>query len=363
MSGKRGNKSRVSEKTAKRNKLVSTLITALVVFIVIFIFSRSSSLSEWYMQSIYPSVAGVLSTVSGLFPFSLYDMLIIVVALYILKLVLFVIIKRTDLVDTLCYFIRTIIILAVWFYFAWGISYFREDFYKRTDNLETLYSAEDLLSFTTRFINDANNSYVYFDVMEREGIRQELENTYSKMYEELVVSYSNGKRRSKNMIFESFFTKMGISGYFGPFTNEIHINNYSLNFTYPFTLAHEMSHQFGIAKESEANLYAFLVCINSDDERIKYSAYVSVINYLLNDVRTLLPNEYGLLVSSIRPEILANLQQNREHWMSARNETLSNVQDRAYDTYLKSNRINTGRENYSEVVGLLISCYDTFITQ
>lgn len=119
-----------------------------------------------------------------------------------------------------------------------------------------------------------------------------------------------------------------------------------------------MSHQFGIASESEANLYAFLVCINSDDERIRYSAYVSIIGYLLNDIYTHLPEQYETIINSIRPEIIADLQRNRKHWLAARNTTLSSAQDRAYNAYLKSNRVSSGTENYSEVVGLLISSYD-----
>lgn len=346
----------------ERRKLISLFITILTVFLVIFIFSRAPSLSEWYMQNIYPKVAAILSTASGLFQFSLYDLFIIAASLYLLKLILFVIIRRTSFKRFLYSLTRFAVILIVWFYFGWGISYFRDDYYKRTDNQVSMFNAENLMNFTTRFIADANNSYVDFDVMEKEGIRQEIERSYNKLQDPLSISYPNGKRRPKKMIFESLFTKMGISGYFGPFFNEIHVNNYSLNFTYPFTLAHEMSHQFGISKESEANLYAFLVCNNSNDERIRYSAYVSIISYLLSDIRSLLPDEYESLVNSIRPEIIADLQRNREHWLSVRNDALSNIQDKAYDAYLKTNRISSGRENYSEVVGLLISNYDMYIS-
>ena len=345
----------------KKNSFRKLLITALAIFLTIFIFSRVPSLSEWYMLNIYPFIATILSALSSLLPFSLYDLFIIAAVLYLLKLVLFVIIRRTAFKRFLYSLLRFVVILVAWFYFGWGISYFREDYYTRTDNMEIAYNADNLKNFTVRFIEDANNSYVDFDVMEKEGIRQELEKSYSKLHEPLLINYPNGKRRVKKMIFESLFTKMGVSGYFGPFTNEVHVNNHSLNFTYPFTLAHEMSHQFGIAGESEANLYAFIVCSNSSDDRIKYSAYVSIINYLLRDVHTLLPDEYKSLVSNIRPEIIADLQHNSEHWLSERNETLSTAQNRAYDTYLKSNRISSGRENYSEVVGLLISTYDSLL--
>ena len=339
----------------KNRKLL--LIPTLVVFLVIIVFSRTPSLSEWYIQSIYPFVSTALSTVSGLIPFSLYDLFIITAVLYLLKLILFVIIRRTSFKRFLYSIIRFTVVLVLWFYFSWGISYFREDFYSRTNNQKTSYNSENLINFSNRFIAEANNSYVDFDVMEKEGVRQDLERSYNSLSETLSINYPNGKRIPKKIIFESLYTKMGISGYFGPFFNEIHVNSYSLNFTYPFTLAHEMSHQFGIASESEANLYAFLVCNNSYDERIRYSAYISILGYILNDVHTHLPDEYESLVTSIRPEIIAELQRNREHWLSARNVTLSVAQDKAYNAYLKSNRVSSGTENYSEVVGLLISTY------
>ena len=163
------------------------------------------------------------------------------------------------------------------------------------------------------------------------------------------------------MIFEPLYSKMGVSGYFGPFFNEIHVNNYGLPFTYPFTLAHEMAHQYGIAPESEASLYAFIICAGSSDPLVRYSAYVSVLGYLLRDARRLLPDDYDLLISTIRPEIIADLQRNSAHWIAARNETLSDTQDKMYDVYLKTNQVSSGRDNYSEVVGLLVSSYDVFI--
>ena len=350
---------RTSKRFENKRNFISLFIFSAVVIASVILFSRNASLSEWYMIKIYPSVATFLSTISSLFPFSVYDVFIVIAVLYLLKLILFLIIRRTSFKSFLFSLVRFVTILIAWFYFSWGISYFRKDYYNRTSIQETAFNADNLREFTSHFISQANNSYAEFEVMEKEEIRKEIEKAYNRVYEPLAINWPNGKRRVKKMVFESLFTKMGISGYYGPFFNEIHINNYSLNFTYPFTLAHEMAHQFGIAKESEANLYAYIVCINSDDERIRYSAYASIISYLLNDVRALMPDEYEEVINSVKPEIIDDLQRNRKHWLSARNETLSDVQNKAYDAYLKGNRISSGRENYSEVVGLLISSYDS----
>ena len=348
-------------KKKNRQRFTPLLIITAILFGVIIIFSRSTPLSEWYMQHVYPAVAIILSTLSGVFPFSLYDLFIITALLYLIILILFVITGKKGFKKFLYSLVRFVTMLVAWFYFAWGISYFREDFYAKSDLKETSFDAENLKKFVVHFIADANEAYVDFDVMDRAGVRQELEKSYHTLHGELGIDYPNGKRRAKPMLFEPLYSKMGISGYLGPFFNEIHVNNYSLDITYPFTLAHEMAHQFGIAHESEANLYAFIVCLGSEDERIRYSAYLSTLLYLVNDAAEFLPDEVDSLTSAIRPEIIADLRRNRKHWLAVRDRSLSEVQDRAYDAYLKTNKVSSGRDNYSEVVGLLISSYDTFI--
>lgn len=353
------NKKRAKRRYSKRyKKKVSLLPISILFFIVlatVIIFSRYESLSEWYMTNIYPAIANLLSVVSALVPFSVYDIFIVVAILYLLKLTLFVIIRKSSFKSFLYSFIRFVTIIVAWFYFSWGISYFRKDFYGRTNIQETTFNADNLREFAKSFIAQANESYVEIEEIEKEDIREQIEKSYNENHKSLVLNYPNGKRRIKNMVFESIFTKMGISGYYGPFFNEIHVNNYSLNFTYPFTLAHEMAHQFGIARESEANLFAFVICSNTDDQRIRYSAYASIISYILYDIRLFMPEEYEDFLNMVKPEIIADVKRNRQHWLSARNETLSDVQDKAYNAYLKGNKISSGRENYSEVVGLLIS--------
>lgn len=338
-----------------RKQFMSLLVIAGILFAMIFLFSRSSALSEWYMRTIYPVVAVALSTISNVFPFSLYDLFLIVAVLLLLKLIVLAIIRKISFSKFLFSFIRFVTVIVAWFYFGWGIAYFRENFYDRSNVMEKEFDPETFREFAVRFIENANRYYIDCEDMDKEDIRTEIESSYQVLHEPLRVSYPNGRRRAKPMMVESIYSKMGVSGYFGPFFNEIHVNNYSLSFTYPFTLAHEMAHQFGIATESEANLYAFVVCARSIDEKIRYSAYVSTLRYVLNDIRRFLPDEYESLVSSIRTEIIGDLQRNREHWLAARDESLSEAQDRVYDAYLKTNKVSSGQANYSEVVGLLVS--------
>lgn len=351
--------SRLNKRVTNRQLMV-LLIKSGILFALIFLFSLSKDLSEWYMRFVYPLVAGILSFISSLFSFSLYDLFLIVTILLLIKLIVFAIIRKYSISKFFFLFIRFVTIIVAWFYFSWGIAYFREDFYERNKVPEIVFEEESLRNFAVRFIDDINRYYTDCSVMDKNNIKEEIEESYHGLYQSLNISYPNGKRKVKPMMFEKLFSKMGISGYFGPFFNEAHVNYYSLNFSLPFTMAHEMAHQFGIAAESEANMYAFIVCTHSDDERVRYSAYISTLGYVLNDIHKFIPDEYQSMVDSIRPEIIADIQNNRAHWLAARNESLSNMQDKVYDTYLKTNKISSGQENYSEVVALLISSYDKF---
>jgi len=345
-------------KKSNKQKWMRLLVAAGILLAVIFIFSRSSMLSEAYMRTIYPVIATIISFISAIFPFSLYDLFIVAALIWFIGMILRVILRKLTLSAFFYSLLRFTLIVVAWFYLSWGIAYFRDDFYTRNEVKEVPFDKENLHNVTLRFIENANRFYVISDEMDKEDVRDVIEQSYHQHHQELRLPDPNGKRRVKAMIFEPIYSKMGVSGYFGPFFNEIHVNNYSLPFTYPFTLAHEMAHQYGIAPESEASLYAFIVCAGSSDPMVRYSGYTSVLGYLLRDARRFIPDAYGSLLQSIRPEIIADMRRNSAHWMAARNETLSDTQNKMYDVYLKTNQVSSGRDNYSEVVGLLLSGYD-----
>lgn len=349
----------------KRNEMkqrfLHLLITALLLLAMVFIFSRSTRLTEVYMQHVYPLYATLFSLISGIVPFSLYDLLITTALLWGVGMTGMLLFRK---IGWKKFFLSTgwfVVIGIAWFYLSWGMAYFRSDFYSRSELEKTPYDSENLMRLTETIIEQANHNYLDCRSMDKEEVRREIEQSYALLQEPLHLSYPNGKRRVKPMLYESLYTGMGISGYFGPFFNEIHVNHFALPFTYPFTLAHEMAHQFGIAAESESNLYGFVACAHSNHPMVRYSGYISMLSYLLRDARRLLPDEFEPLIQSIRPEIIADMQRNSAHWMAARNEMLSDAQDKMYDAYLKTNQVSSGRENYSEVVGLLLSGYDLLV--
>src|SRR5690554_2218351 len=201
---------RRGKKWLERRKRRRTLLVCTVRFGLIFLFSFFPAPSEGYMRYTYPAVATVLSFVSGIFPFSLYDLFLIVAVMWLLMLILFAFIRRSGFVRFLFSLLRFVTVVVAWFYFSWGIAYFRDDFHTRGNVEEVPYDSEQFKDFATRFVEQANRAYdgrtgVYSAGMDKEGVRQEIESVYQRLQGPLRVAYPNGKRRVKPMMFQSLY--------------------------------------------------------------------------------------------------------------------------------------------------------------
>lgn len=141
-----------------------------------------------------------------------------------------------------------------------------------------------------------------------------------------------------------------------PFFCEFTLNGDVPASQYGATYAHELSHQQGITNEAEANFYAYQVCTRSEWQPLRFSGRLAILPHLLSNARGMLSNEdYQVLLSAIRPEVMEQYQHNRVYWLDLYSPLMGKVQDWVYDLYLKGNKISSGQKNYSEVIGLLIS--------
>ena len=338
----------------KIRKFIKILIP--VIFLVfVFLCSRIPALAEWYMNVCYPAIAVVLSFFTRWAPFSLLDVMIIAAIVLLPFSIVMICMKRLSFRCWIKKFLMTVLWIAVWFYMGWGIGYFRQGFHERF-SVELPKEDKDFFeALVVRYIDSLNQAYVadpHFDVKE---IDREIEALYEKHHEKLRLPYPCGWRRTKKTLIEPLMTRTGVAGYFDPFFNEVQVNNYSLPITYPYTLAHEKAHQFGIASEAECNLFATVICTSSAHSLLRYSGYLQTVSYLLGNLRKISPDRYREIAGRVDPRIMADYRAIQEHWQKALSPTLSAMQDKVYDTYLKTNKQPSGILSYSEMTGLLIA--------
>jgi hypothetical protein len=81
--------------------------------------------------------------------------------------------------------------------------------------------------------------------------------------------------------------------------------------------------------------------------------------YLLNNLRKMSLTKYKEVINKVDPRIIDDYRKISRHWQQALNPTLSSVQDKVYDAYLKTNKQQSGILSYSEMTVLLIAWEQT----
>ncbi len=77
----------------------------------------------------------------------------------------------------------------------------------------------------------------------------------------------------------------GVAAKYSPITGEITVDPCLPRYTYVFSVCHELAHGAGAVREDEAGFLAFLASAASDDPYLRYSANLTMLEYLLADIR------------------------------------------------------------------------------
>jgi hypothetical protein len=308
-----------------------------------------------YSETIYPSISGFISRVSGLVAFSLWDIFWVIFGLLILSGLLAVFLKKLRFRRYILRVMQSVAILYAAFYLLWGYNYFRPDIGTRLGWKSFKPDEAIFMQVLDTLIVKTNSSRITVSDSDYVSVNRLVDESFVKNRSELRIKFPVMRVRPKKMLFSSIASKLGLSGYFGPFTNEVNLNSKLLPFDYPFSLAHEEAHKYGVANEAEANLVSFIICISSDDRRLRYSGYMMLLLYFLKDAEKL--GDYRIIIGKIDKKVIEDLRFRQDYYEKQQNKTLEKASSAANDAYLKANNIKTGIKNYNQVVALTISWY------
>jgi len=156
--------------------------------------------------------------------------------------------------------------------------------------------------------------------------------------------------RPKTSALDLYFTRAGVSGMTDPFLLETLVATNVLPFEQPVVIAHEWGHLAGLARESDASFFAWVVCLQGNDGA-QYSAWLEAFLHTLpaldrderREVRRRLPD-------LVQADLEAMDRRTARDQVRAVSLTAWNL----YDQYLRANRVAAGVRNYTEVVQLMV---------
>jgi len=357
------------------------IVIALAVFSIVIwaISAQSPTVADFFTNNISFVMRLVLTGLTYYIPFSVAELIVylsVPVAIYLLARFIYGIVKSENekIITALKGLIRCIafVCLAIFiFNFTFSICYSATPINEKMEFERRLIKPNDLYNAMSILIEQANeaahnikNVYMTGSTVMPYNFNElniKLNEAYTKLLQRHDIT-KQIKVRAKPVVLSTQLSKMHITGIYFPFTGEANVNIDFPDYHLPFTTAHEMAHLMGIAREDEANFAAFLVCLHSSDNYIRYSGLVNMIEYLRGPLYRAEENRYYELMYAIDPIILKEMAAYREFFDKYRDTQISKVASTVNDTYLKAQRQEAGEKSYGLVVDLatiyILEIYD-----
>lgn len=361
---------------------------------------NSAAFCDWYIAHVFPVWVNTYGRITGLFPFSVGEWLIVAgLVLVVLAAVLLpvwgvmeisaVMKKRTSdpqraekpretsaaaggspsrcrqyILGYYRFFVWTLLcvclVMTLNCFILYHASTFSERYFGGSGDEE--YSLEELIQvynlvagqclvLSEQIARDGNGRAVY-----REGTGEdsgylnmadkarEFMVELGKSYDQLDGYYP----RPKALLSSDFMCQQHMCGYYFPFSMEANYNDVMYILNIPATMCHELAHLRGFIYEDEANFVAYLACVESDDIFFQYAGYLSVLTYLYNDmyrVRKADPDAYAQAAEILQPVAVTdqvwedNTFVMQEEWDRINGKAMidTEIVDQAADIFIDTN--------------------------
>jgi len=150
---------------------------------------------------------------------------------------------------------------------------------------------------------------------------------------------------------------LGIGGIYVPFTGESVVNTVSTDPFLPSTMCHELAHRLGFAPEEDANLIAYLACMESEEPIFRYSGALMAYTYCYSAVTD--PANKTVLWRRLNEgtaDVLDDFSRDRVEW-DQYDGPLREAAQNVNDAYLQSMGQEEGIRSYGRVADMLIALY------
>lgn len=339
---------------------------SLVIYLIAVI---STPFADWFNHHIGGAVRFLLGKLTVLLPFSLAEILVFSLPLVVAAIAVLAWRRHCDTWGhMLRYLLSVVSVLSLFFtlfVFSFGTGYHTTTLDRRLALSKEQVSATELKSTALLLADKVNAAAAEvtfgedgFSVMpyDIKTMNAHLMNAYEKISAEYSF-ISSFKSRVKPVMASKAMSYTHITGVYTYFTGEANINVYFPDYTLPFTAAHELAHQRGIAREDEANFVAFVVTSSAQDPYIRYTAYLNLFEYVANALWSVDREAYKEVVRTLTPAVLGELRAYAAFFDQFRDSVAADVSDAVNDTYLKLHGNEAGTASYGLVVDLAVAYY------
>ena len=355
--------------------LFSKILLGIAAFcgILYIIFLNNPAFSDAFNKNVSPIVRGALSYLTTWIPFSLAEMFVILIPVIVVAIVGVGIKKYADSWRNVGVFCVIMLSIASYIFSTYTLgfvpAYHGSTLDKKMELDKQKVSAEELYD-TAAILSSELAKEAEYIIFNGEGASV-MPYGYNELNDKLMEAYDKACEKYdfisplhsniKEIMLSEPMTYTHISGVYTFFTGEANLNVNFPDYVLPYTAAHEFAHQRGIAREDEANFVAFIVCMESDDHYIRYSAYLNVYEYVANALysadKTQGKSLYSVIYKTLPFGVKTDMAAYSEFFKKYQKTVVSDVSGAVNDTFLNINGVEEGSKSYGMVVDLAVAYY------
>ena len=324
-----------------------------------------------YSRSVYPVIARSMAWLTHWFPFSLAEVLLVSLAVWITWVATRaagqLLHKRRSVRNVLLHGAVGALAVAGVLYglgiSLWALNHQRLPLAESAGLDLTPGSVEEMRTLTRQLVVRANTLREQVEEDQdgamrlKRGRAESLRRArlgFDRIGREYAVLDGRFVARPKGVLLSWVMSWIGPSGIYSPYTGEPNVNMHLPQSEFPSTVCHEMAHQLGFAREGEANFIGYLAARAHPDVDFRYAGTLEALSHSLRALARDDRESYLAALGSCSAGVKRDWAAERAH--SQRYRTgWSKVRRRINDAYLKSQGQTEGVRSYGRMVDLLIA--------
>lgn len=255
---------------------------------------------------------------------------------------------------------------VVWIYAGvcalWGTQYYAPSFAAQANMQAPALSVEQLAATTVWFGEQVNAAAVTVP-RDETGLfavsKEKLLLNTGHVYDGIVAEYpflAGPHRSPKPAFYSKLMSAAGFTGYLCPLFGESTLNVDCPAVFLPATIAHEFSHQRGVAAEQEANFVAIRASTTCGDAAYEYSGWLMGYLYLSNAWYSADPQAASENYRTLCDAARTDLADNNAYWAKWEGP-VKEAGSTVYTGFLRGYDQTLGMKSYGACVDLLVEYY------
>lgn len=321
------------------------------------------------LDAFYPYVTRwgqkILAGISGIFPFTLWQVLAVLLVLTFLLTLTLVIWKKKSIIRYIGWVLAIVSLGWCAHTAIYGLNFYASKLSQdirlekveiQQEDLENalIYFRDRANALAASLPRDENGNLIYddFDIL-----AQNAGNGYKNLTLEGYSVFAGSALPPKRLMWSGLYSAMGICGVSMALTGEASVNPDIPNMSIPFVMCHEMAHRMCIALEDDANFAAFLACQANEDPQFVYSAYYMAYRYCYNALAKADRAALKEIHAGVSDLFRRDLRFYDDFFAKEKKQAATTVANTANNAYIQASGDKSGTASYGMVATQLVTWY------